>query len=160
VRPRRGVRSSSTRRGRLVAVTALVLTAAVAVPPDVALRRELHDSAAAGELPRFESALDHARAHIDKMKLGKRRNEFRRVIFAAEDLARVWKFAMNDRHGLFYDDERLPFYYDHLAGRYPDYPEFIAEYRVIDRTGLPQYPTGETRDFLLRKLENTAPASP
>ncbi|HKB79713.1 MAG TPA: hypothetical protein VKH35_08360 [Thermoanaerobaculia bacterium] len=145
---------------RLVAVTALVLIAATTAPVDVALREELHQAASAADLPRFESALDRAHAAIDTMKLGKRRDEFRRVILAAEDIDRVWTFAMKARDGMFYDDERLPFFYDHLANRYPDYPKFIAEYRVIDRSGLPQYPTRETRDFLLRKLENTGHASP
>jgi len=31
---------------------------------------------------------------------------------------------------------------------------------VLDRTGLPQYPTRETRSFLLRRLENTGRKSP
>lgn len=145
---------------RLVAVTAFILFAAAAATHETAIRKEFRDAASANDLPRFDAALGHARAFIETMKLGKRRNAFRRVILVAEDISRVWHFAMDDPHGMFYDDERLPFYYDHLAAGYPDYAKFIEEYRVIDSTGLPQYPTRETRAFLLKKLENTALASP
>lgn len=145
---------------RLVAVTAFVLLAAAAIPPDIAIRTDLCAAVAAEDLPRFDAALDRAHAAINNMKLGKRRNAFRRAIFAAEDISRVWHFAVTDPHGMFYDDERLPFFYQHVASHFPDYPGFIRDFRVIDRTGLPQYPTRETRTFLLQKVENTAPASP
>ncbi len=145
---------------RLVAVTAFVLLAATATTTEVAIRKELRAAAAADDLPRFDAALDRAHTTIETMKLGKRRNAFRRAIFAAEDISRVWHFAMDDPNGLFFDDERLPFFYDHLVADYPNYPHFIEEYRVIDRTGLPQYPTRETRAFLMQRLENTAPTSP
>jgi len=145
---------------RLVAVTAFILIAATAATTDLAIRNELSAAVAAGDLPRFDRALDHARKFIETMKLGKRRNAFRRTILTAQDTSRVWHFAMDDPNGMFYDDERLPFFYDHLIADYPDYAKFIEEYRVIDSTGLPQYPTRETRAFLLKKLENTAPASP
>lgn len=145
---------------RLVAVSAFVLIAATAASNDIAIRNELRSAAAANDLPRFDAALERARAYVETMKLGKRRNAFRRAILAAQDIARVWHFAINDPDGTFYDDERLPFFYDHLVTDYPDYAKFIEEYRVIDTTGLPHYPTRETRAFLLQRLENTAPASP
>ncbi len=145
---------------RLVAVTAFFLLAATATTSDVAIRRDFQAAAEAGDLARFDAVLDRARKVIETMKLGPRRNEFRRVIFAAEDLSRVWHFAKRDPNGMFYDDERLPFFYDHVVSDFPDYARFIQDFRVIDKTGLPEYPTRETREFLLRKVENTAPASP
>lgn len=145
---------------RLVALTAFVLLAATVTAPDVAIRKELRAAAAVNDLPRFDAVLDRARTYIETMKLGRRRNAFRRAIFAAEDISRVWHFAKSDPHGMFYDDERLPFFYDHVVDHFPDYAKFIEDFRVVDKTGLPQYPTEETRAFLLRKLENTAPASP
>jgi hypothetical protein len=145
---------------RLVAVSAFVLIAVTATTTEVTIRRDFREAARAGDLSRFDAALDHARSFIETMKLGKRRNAFRRAILAAEDVSRVWHFAVADPNGLFYDDERLPFFYDHLAADYPAYKPFIEEYRVIDRSGLPHYPTRETRDFLLKQMENTAPHSP
>ncbi len=104
--------------------------------------------------------MDHAETFIDTMRVGPRRNAFRRVILTAADISRVWHFAQTDAHGLYYDDERLPFYYDHVVSEHPGYMKFVAEYRVLDSTGLPQYPTRETRSFLLKQLENTGRKSP
>ena len=145
---------------RLVAVTAFVLLAATATTPEAAIRTEFRAAAKAGDLTRFDIALNRAHKLIETMKLGARRNEFRRAIFAAEDLSRVWHFARSDPNGMFYDEERLPFFYDHVVSHFPDYARFINDFRVVDKSGLPEYPTLETREFLLRKAENTAPASP
>ena len=141
---------------------ALVLfTAAAARPPDDStIRKELLDAAAANDLRRFDAATEHAETFIDTMPVGPRRNAFRRVILTATDISRVWHFAQTDAHGMYYDDERLPFYYEHVVTVNPGYARFIAEYRVIDSTGLPQYPTRETRSFLLKQLENTSRKSP
>ena len=134
----------------LVAAAAIFLAAAAS---DVSIRTELIAAAQAGDLRRFDAAIERAQTHIDTMKTGERRNAFRRAILIASDMSRVWHFQSKSG-ALYYDDERLPFYYDRLASEYPGYPKFIRQYRVIDTTGLPQYPTKETRDYLLRLLEN------
>ena len=140
-----------------LAAAAIVLFAAAS---DVSIRKELIDAATANDLHRFDAAIEHAQTLIDTMKVGARRNAFRRAILIATDMSRVWHFEVTDANGLYYDDERLPFYYDRLASEYPEYPRFIAEYRVVDTSGLPQYPTRETRGFLLRLLENNLRKSP
>jgi hypothetical protein len=141
----------------LVAAAAIVLAAAVS---DLSIRDEMISAATANDLHRFDAAIEHAQTFIDTMRVGPRRNAFRRAILIATDMSRVWHFEVTDPNGLYYDDERLPFYYDRLASEYPDYPKFIAEYRVIDTSGLPLYPTRETRAFLLRLLENNLRKSP
>ena len=129
-------------------------------PGEGSLRQELIDAARANDLHRFDAAIEHAQTFIDTMRVGARRNAFRRAILIATDMSRVWHFEVRDANGLYYDDERLQFYYDRLASEYPEYPRFIEEYRVIDSSGLAQYPTRETRVFLLRLLENNRRKSP
>lgn len=143
-----------------MALLAAVAIALIAAASEASLRDELIDAAKANDLHRFDSAIERAQTFIDTMRVGARRNAFRRAILIATDMSRVWHFAVTDANGLYYDDERLPFYYDRLASEYPEYPKFIAEYRVIDTSGLPQYPTRETRAFLLRLLENNSRKSP
>lgn len=138
-----------------------MLAAAAARPSDdLTIRKEILDAAAANDLGRFDTAIERAETFIDTMRVGPRRNAFRRVILTAADISRVWHFAQTDAHGMYYDDERLPFYYEHVASEHPGYPKFIAGYRFIDSTGLPQYATHETRSFLLKQLENTGRKSP
>jgi len=139
-----------------LAAAAIFLLAATS---DVSIRVELIDAARAGDLARFDAAIESAQNTIDTMKVGARRNAFRRAILIASDMSRVWHFEAGSG-ALYYDDERLPFYYDRLASEYPQYPKFIREYRVIDTSGLPQYPTRETKLFLLRLLENNSRKSP
>ena len=141
---------------------AFVLLAAGAshTPDDVAIRKELAGAAAANDLRRFDAAIERAENYIDTIPVGARRNAFRRVILTASDISRVWHFAETDAHGMYYDDERLPFFYEHVVSVHPGYAKFIAEYRVIDSTGLPQYPTRETRSFLVKQIENTGRKSP
>jgi hypothetical protein len=139
-----------------LAAAAIVLVAAVS---DVSIRNALIDAAKAKDLQRFDTAIESAQSYIDTMRVGARRNAFRRTILIATDMSRVWHFEAKSG-ALYYDDERLPFYYDRLASEYRAYPKFIAEYRVIDASGLPQYPTRETRLFLLRLLENQSGKSP
>lgn len=143
-------------------ITAIVLFVAAVLhaSDDSTIHKELRQAAAANDLTRFDAALERARDYIDTMPLGHKRNRFRRAILAASDISKVWHFEITDEHGLYYDDERLPFFYDHLAADYPGYARFIEEYRVIDRTGLPLYATRETRAFLLKRLENTGRNSP
>ena len=141
----------------MLLVAAAVLVAAIS---DVSIRRELIDAATANDLSHFDAAIERAQTFIDSMPVGARRNAFRRAILTATDMSRVWHFERSDAYGLYYDDERLPFYYDRLASEYPSYPKFIEEYRVIDNSGLPQYPTRETRAFLLRLLQNNGGKSP
>lgn len=140
----------------MLATAAFILVAAVS---DVSVRKELIVAAKANDLGAFDEAIEHAQTYIDTMKVGARRNAFRRAILIATDMSRVWHFETKTG-ALYYDDERLPFYYDRLASEYREYPKFIAEYRIIDSSGLPQYPTSETRSFLLRLLENNARKSP
>ncbi|HEX9493226.1 MAG TPA: hypothetical protein VGA33_08175 [Thermoanaerobaculia bacterium] len=144
----------------MIAAAVLLLVAASARADEMSIRKEVREAAAANDLRRFDQAIERAETFIDTMKVGERRNAFRRIILTAADISRVWHFSESDPHGIYYDDERLPFYYDHLVGDYPGYAKFIREYRVLDRTGLPQYPTRETRSFLLRRLENTGRKSP
>ena len=144
----------------LIVAVAFVFFTAARAPNDIAIRKELVDAAKVGDLHRFDDTIERAEAFIDTMPVGTRRNAFRRAILTAHDISRVWHFAETDPHGIYYDDERLPFYYEHLAADYPGYAKFIAEYRQIDRTGLPQYPTRETRSFLEKRLENTGRKSP
>jgi len=139
-------------RCRLKSVLHLALLLAAAVT-DMSLRHDLIAAAKADDLERFDSAIVTAQSYIDSMKVGARRNAFRRVITIAGDISRIWQFEVRSG-SLYYDDERLPFYYDRLAKEYPEYPKFIREFRVLDTSGLPQYPTRETREFLLRTLEN------
>ena len=93
------------------------------------------------------------------MRVGPQRNAFRREILIAGDMSRVWHFEKKSG-SLYYDDETLPFYFDRLAAEYARYPRFIRDYRIIDNSGLPHYPTRETRRFLLRLLENNRAKSP
>jgi hypothetical protein len=144
----------------LAAALSLFLAAALPAAGDKAIRKELCEAAAANDLPRFDAVLERARDYVETMPLGARRNRFRRAVLAGGDISKVWHFAVTDEHGLYYDDERFPFFYDHLAADYPGYARFIREYRVLDRSGLPLYPTRETRDFLLKSLENTGRSSP
>ncbi|HYS53682.1 MAG TPA: hypothetical protein VER58_07965 [Thermoanaerobaculia bacterium] len=144
----------------LIAPVAFVFFAAARAPNVATIRKQLVDAARVNDLHRFDAAIERAETFIDTMPVGTRRNAFRRAILTARDIARVWHFAEADPNGIYYDDERLPFYYEHLAADYPDYAKFIAEYRLIDRTGLPQYPTRETRSFLEKRLENTGRKSP
>ena len=140
----------------LVAAAAIFLVAATS---DVSIRNELIAAAKLSDLHRFDEAIETAQSHIETMKVGARRNAFRRAILIAGDMSRVWHFEVKSG-ALYYDDERLPFYYDRLASEYRAYPKFIREYRVIDSSGLPQYPTRETRLFLLRLLENNGARTP
>lgn len=149
-------------RSSSLAVAALLLIAATRPPAgeEAAIRKEFHDAAAASDFRRFDAALDRAEAFIETLPTGARRNHFRHAILIAKDVARVWHFEVFDPNGMYYDDERLPFYYEHLVEKYPDYKRFIQDYYVVDRTGLPQYATRETRRFLLKLLENTGGKSP
>jgi len=155
--PRAGRSRSSS-----LAVAALLLIAAAAprAAEEAAVRKEFREAAAAGDFMRFDAALDRAEAFIETLPTGARRNNFRRAILISKDIARVWHFEVSDPNGLYYDDERLPFYYEHLVGEYPDYPRFIQDYYVVDRTGLPQYASRETRKFLLNLLENNGRKTP
>ena len=147
---------------RAAAAVALVLFAAAAARPsdDVTIREELVNAATANDLRRFDAAIEHAETFIDTMRVGPRRNAFRKVILTAADISRVWHFAETDAHGMYYDEERLPFYYEHVVSVNPGYAKFIRAYRVLDSTGLPQYPTRETRSYLVKQLENTGRKSP
>ena len=124
-----------------------------------AILDELLKAATAEDLPRFDAAVERARTAIESMPLGSARNRFRRAIMTGEDVSRVWHFAVTDAEGSYYNEERLPFYYDHLVADHPAYRRFIAEYAIIDH-GRMFYPTRETRTFLLKELENIRRRSP
>ncbi|HEY6843692.1 MAG TPA: hypothetical protein VI391_05945 [Thermoanaerobaculia bacterium] len=134
----------------MLATAAFVVVAAVT---DLSIRNDLVAAAKANDLHLFDATIQRAQDYIDTMPVGARRNAFRREILIAGDMSRVWHFEVKSG-SLYYDDESLPFYYDRLASEYPKYPKFIREYRIIDNTGLPHYPTRETRSFLLNLLEN------
>jgi hypothetical protein len=128
-------------------------------PQPTALIDELLKAAAAEDLPRFDAAVERAQTAIESMPLGNARNRFRRAIMIGEDVSRVWHFAVADAEGSYYNEERLPFYYDHLVADHPAYSRFIAEYAINDH-GRMFYPTRETRSFLLKELENIRRRSP
>ena len=132
------------------AAVAFVLLAAAIHAEDAA--RTLYDAAAAGDLAKFESTLEHARATADAMPVGAARNRLRHAVIVATDLDRIWRFD-----GIYWDEDALPDYYDRLASEYRGFEQFIAQYRLIDRSGRVLYPKQETRDFLLRELR---PANP
>jgi len=133
----------------VLATAAFFLVAAVS---DLSIRNDLIAAAKANDLRRFDQTIERAQNFIDTMRVGPRRNAFRREILIAGDISRVWHFEVKSG-SLYYDDVSLPFYYDRLASEYPRYPKFILEYRIVDNSGLPHYPTRETRTFLLRLLE-------
>lgn len=132
------------------AAVAFLLLAAAIHAEDAA--HALYHIAVAGDLAQFESTLDHARTAADAMPVGPARNRLRHAVIVATDLDRIWRFD-----GIYWDEDALPDYYDRLAGEYRGFEQFIAQYRVIDRSGRVLYPKQETRDFLLRELR---PANP
>jgi hypothetical protein len=112
----------------------------------------LRDTNTANDFRRFEAALAVARSLADTMPLGAERNALRRDILVYEDVDAVWSFAVRDRSGTFFNDDSLPGLRDRLDADYPDYEEFIADYRIVDRRGNILYPTAETREFLLKRV--------
>jgi hypothetical protein len=156
-------RPAARPRSSSLAVAALFLLIAAAAPraaEEAAIRKEFRDAAAAGDFRRFDAAIERAEALIETLPTGPRRNNFRKAISIAKDIARVWHFEVIDANGMYYDDERLPFYYEHLVAEYSDYKRFIQDYYVVDRSGLPQFATHETRAFLLNLLENNRSKTP
>lgn len=133
----------------MLATAAFILVAAVS---DLSIRNDLVAAAKANDLRLFDQTIERAQNFIETMRVGPRRNAFRREILIAGDISRVWHFEVKSG-SLYYDDVSLPFYYDRLASEYPRYPKFILEYRIVDNSGLPHYPIRETRTFLLRLLE-------
>ena len=135
-----------------------LIAAAVAAKQPISIQPyidELRAAVKADDLPRFDEALERARVTIETMPVGKERNLFRRAIQTAADIGKIWHFAATDPEGSYYDDERLPEFYDHMKRDYPNYRRFIADYTVMDHDGRVLYPTRETRAFLLKQLENT-----
>jgi hypothetical protein len=122
-----------------------------AVVPAIALAA-LRDSNDANNFRRFEAALAVAKSLADVMPLGAPRNALRRAILIYEDVDTVWRFAVRDRYGAYFNDDSLPGMHDRLNADYPGYDDFIADYRVADRKGNILYPTAETRTFLLKQL--------
>lgn len=117
----------------------------------------LRDAATKNDLPTFSAALARAKALVDAMPLGAKRNAARRSLLVFADVEQVWTFAANDRLGAFYEDESLPGFHDRIAADYPNYDAFIADYRVVDRYGRALYATAETRTFLLKQVRPAAP---
>ena len=112
------------------------------------LARQLFLTASSNNLAKFEATLTQAKEAVESMPVGEARNRLRRAVITATDLDRVWRFD-----GIYWDEDSLPDYYDRLAGEYRDFEAFIAQYRVVDRSGRVLYPKQETRDFLVRKLK-------
>src|SRR5258708_522929 len=122
-----------------------------AVVPPIVLTA-LRDPNDATDFRHFEAALAVAKSLADAMPLGEPRNALRRAILVYEDVDVVWRFAVRDRYGAYFNDDSLPGLHDRLNADYPGYDDFIAEYRVADRKGNVLYPTAETRTFLLKQL--------
>lgn len=111
------------------------------------LQKNLYEAAAAGNHAKFTSALERAKALVETLRLGPARDRLRRAVIVATDLDRVW-----NHEGLYWDEESLPDYYDRMAGEYPGFERYIAQYRVIDGSRRVFYPARETRAFLTERL--------
>jgi hypothetical protein len=125
----------------------LLLAASLHAEEAARLHRSLYEAAAAGDLQRFEAALQRAGALVDSMPLGDARNRLRRAVVVATDLQRVIQFD-----GMYWDEDSLPDFYDRLANEYAGFEAFITPFRVIDRRRRVFYPSRETRIFLLKRL--------
>src|SRR5260221_6519533 len=67
----------------------------------------LRDTNARNDFRRFEGALAVAKSLADVMPLGAPRNEIRRAILVYEDVDAVWRFAVRDRYGAYFNDDSL-----------------------------------------------------
>jgi hypothetical protein len=130
---------------------AVFLIAASQPGEPVRLQKALIDHVA--NVIRFDEMLERAHAHIDRMPLGEPRNRLRGSILIATDLRRIL-----GHDGVYWDESSLPDYYDRLAGAYPEFGPFIAQFRLVDQSGRVLYPAQETRAFLLERLKRVPPA--
>ena len=130
----------------------LLVAASLRAEEPSRLHRSLYEAASAGDVPKFEAALEHTRAYVETMPLGEARNKLRRAVVVATDLVRIMRFE-----AIYWDEDALPDFYDRLANEYGDFEKFIAPHRLIDRTGRVLYPTRETRAFLLNRLRPNSP---
>lgn len=135
-------------------IAIFLLATSGAIDAAARLQKQLYETAAARDLLKFDAALDRARSLADEMPLGDARNKLRQSVLIATDLQRVLHFD-----GVYWDEDVLPDYYDRLAGTYPEFGSFIAQFRLIDRAGRILYPSQETRLFLVKRLSAVAPAA-
>ncbi len=132
------------------AFAVLLIAAGDRVDDAARLQKLLYETAIARDIAKLDVALQRARKLADELPLGDTRNKIRQSVLIAGDLHRILEFD-----GIYWDEESLPDYYDHLARRYPDFATFIAQYRLVDRTGRVLYPAQETRQFLLQRLSKS-----
>ena len=137
----------------LRAIAVLLIAATQPAADPVRLQQQLIEQAKARDVARLDAAIETARNHADSMPLGEPRNRLRQSVLIATDLRRI---VAHD--SIYWDEESLPDYYDRLASTYPDFGEFIAQYRLIDAGGHVLYPSQETRGFLLDRLKKVPAA--
>lgn len=73
---------------------------------------------------------------------------------AYADLHALWTYAVTDPIGAFYGAEM----HERFSRTYPNFAQYIAQYRIVDQNGRSFYPTAETRAFLLRYATSGEPA--
>ncbi len=124
----------------------LSAVATVETTDPIALRTILRDALAANDQERFNAALIRAKAVAESS------GALRHDVAVYSDLQQVWSYATTDQYGAFYDEASMPGLHAHLAGAYPGYAAYIAQFALTDANGRVLYPTSETRQFLQRQL--------
>lgn len=132
----------------------LAAVATVETADPVALRTILRDALAANDQERFSAALTRARTVAES------NGALRHDVTVYSDLEQVWSYATTDRYGAFYDEASMPGLHARLAGAYPSYAAYIAQYALTDANGRVLYPTSETRQFLQRQLNGVRAIPP
>lgn len=137
----------------LRAVAVLLIAATQPAVDAVRLQQQLIIAGSSRDVARLEAAIETARTAADALPLGDPRNRLRQSIIIATDLRRI--LACDS---LYWDEEALPDYYDRLAGAYPEFGTFIAQFRIVDERGRVLFPSQETRAFLRDRLKSVPPA--
>ena len=136
---------------RLVAALLIAATQPAAEP--VRLQQQLINAATSRKIEVLDSTIERARKLADDMPLGEPRNRLRQSILIASDLRRILAYD-----SIYWDEDALPDYYDRLAGAYPDFETYIAQFRLVDQRTRVLYPSQETRTFLQDRLKSVPPA--
>lgn len=131
------------------------LTGAVREEPTVYLPAiPLRDLSSSSDQPSLTVAAqnhDYATFH-EQYLLAKSHGE---RVAQFDALHELWTWSMASPTGAFYGPEL----YSRIAAAYPNFPDYIDDYTIVDRNGNAFYPTAETRTFLLEQAmrNRTAP---
>lgn len=127
----------------------------------------LQRAAGNGSYEQFAAALSAARLRVAAMPAGSDKRAFESALDVYADIDQIWKYAVTDPMGAFYDNQSLPGVFAKLSRKYPGYAGFIKPLAVRDSAGNELYPTTETRRFLeaeaakqLRGVRLPSPAEP